>query len=79
MPPVGNGQTCPLDLHTDCFYGNRREVIEARVEVLREASEETLHALMAEAWGSQEGRLCTLVNWERFSSLQQAQVPQPRR
>ncbi|XP_064170018.1 fanconi-associated nuclease 1 [Anguilla rostrata] len=66
-------QACPLDLHTDRFYGNRREAIEARVEVLREASEETLHALLADAWSSQEGRLCTLVSWERFSSLQQAQ------
>ncbi|XP_041705658.1 fanconi-associated nuclease 1 [Coregonus clupeaformis] len=66
-------QPCPLDLFTDCFYGNRREAIETRVQVLCEASNETLHNLMAEAWTNQEGRVCSLVNWERFSSLQRAQ------
>uniref|UniRef100_A0A672MEE7 Fanconi-associated nuclease n=1 Tax=Sinocyclocheilus grahami TaxID=75366 RepID=A0A672MEE7_SINGR len=66
-------QTCPLDLHTDCFYGNRREAIEARAEMLREASPETLQELLADVWNAQEGRVCALINWERFSSLQQAQ------
>ncbi|XP_051726904.1 fanconi-associated nuclease 1 [Ctenopharyngodon idella] len=66
-------QTCPLDLHTDCFYGNRREAIEARAEMLREASAETLQELLADVWNAQEGRVCALINWERFSSLQQAQ------
>uniref|UniRef100_A0A8C8BU50 Fanconi-associated nuclease n=1 Tax=Oncorhynchus tshawytscha TaxID=74940 RepID=A0A8C8BU50_ONCTS len=66
-------QPCPLDLFTDCFYGNRREAIETRVQVLCEASIETLHNLMAEAWTDQEGKMCSLVNWERFSSLQRAQ------
>uniref|UniRef100_A0A673ZES1 Fanconi-associated nuclease n=1 Tax=Salmo trutta TaxID=8032 RepID=A0A673ZES1_SALTR len=66
-------QPCPLDLFTDCFYGNRREAIETRVQVLCEASIETLHNLMAEAWTNQEGRVCSLVNWERFASLQRAQ------
>uniref|UniRef100_A0A8C7NKQ6 Fanconi-associated nuclease n=1 Tax=Oncorhynchus mykiss TaxID=8022 RepID=A0A8C7NKQ6_ONCMY len=66
-------QPCPLDLFTDCFYGNRREAIETRVQVLCEASIETLHNLMAEAWTNQEGKVCSLVNWERFSSLQRAQ------
>uniref|UniRef100_A0A8C1NIK8 Fanconi-associated nuclease n=1 Tax=Cyprinus carpio TaxID=7962 RepID=A0A8C1NIK8_CYPCA len=66
-------QTCPLDLHTDCFYGNRRETIEARAEMLREASAETLQELLADVWNAQEGRVCVLINWERFFSLQQAQ------
>uniref|UniRef100_A0A671M733 Fanconi-associated nuclease n=1 Tax=Sinocyclocheilus anshuiensis TaxID=1608454 RepID=A0A671M733_9TELE len=66
-------QTCPLDLHTDCFYGNRRETIEARAEMLREASAEMLQELLADVWNAQEGRVCVLINWERFSSLQQAQ------
>ncbi|XP_077104951.1 fanconi-associated nuclease 1 [Siphateles boraxobius] len=66
-------QTCPLDLHTDCFYGNRREAIESRAQMLREASAETLQELLADVWTAQEGRVCALINWERFSSLQQAQ------
>lgn len=43
------------------------------MQVLCEASIETLHNLMAEAWTNQEGRVCSLVNWERFASLQRAQ------
>uniref|UniRef100_A0A8C9RZA6 Fanconi-associated nuclease n=1 Tax=Scleropages formosus TaxID=113540 RepID=A0A8C9RZA6_SCLFO len=66
-------QTCPLDLHTDCFYENRKEALELRVQLLQEASAETLCSLLAEAWRSQEGRVCALVSWERFSSLEQAQ------
>ncbi|XP_056334497.1 fanconi-associated nuclease 1 [Danio aesculapii] len=66
-------QTCPLDLHTDCFYGSRREAIEARAEMLREASVETLQDLIADVWSAQEGRVCALINWERFSTPQQAQ------
>ncbi|KAG9273259.1 fanconi-associated nuclease 1 [Astyanax mexicanus] len=66
-------QTCPLDLHTDTFFKNRLEAIEARAELLREASTETLHEMVAEVWNTQEGKVCTLVNWERFSSLLQAQ------
>lgn len=66
-------QSCPLDLHTDCFYGNRREAIESRAEMLHEASAETLQELIADVWNEQEGRMCALINWERFSSLQQAQ------
>ncbi|KAI4889045.1 hypothetical protein NFI96_023804 [Prochilodus magdalenae] len=66
-------QLCPLDMHTDSFYGNRQGAIEARAELLREASTETLLDLLAEVWNSQEDRVCALVSWERFSSLQQAQ------
>lgn len=63
-----------MDLHTDCFYGNRREAIESRAEMLREASEETLQELIADVWNGQEGKVCAVINWELFSSLQQAQV-----
>ncbi|XP_076847643.1 fanconi-associated nuclease 1 [Brachyhypopomus gauderio] len=66
-------QTCPLDLHTDSFYRNRQEAIETWVELLQQASAETLQSLLADTWHSQQGRVCALVNWERFSSLQEAQ------
>lgn len=72
-------QACPLDLYTDCFYENRKEAIEARAELLSSASTETLQELLAEVWTSQEGSVCTLVNWERFSGLQQAQVTVARK
>ncbi|KAM4618224.1 fanconi-associated nuclease 1-like [Polymixia lowei] len=66
-------QSSPLDLFTDCFYGNRKEAIETRVQVLCEASVETLHNMLEDIWTSQEGKVCSLLNWELFSSLQQAQ------
>ncbi|KAL7403138.1 hypothetical protein ABVT39_025183 [Epinephelus coioides] len=66
-------QTCPLDFYTDCFYENRKEAIDARVQLLSESSVETLHDMLEDVWTSQEGKVCSLVNWERFSSLQQAQ------
>ncbi|XP_023278232.1 fanconi-associated nuclease 1 [Seriola lalandi dorsalis] len=66
-------QTCPLDFYTDCFYENRKEAIDSRVQLLIEASVETLHSMLEDVWTSQEGKVCSLVSWERFSSLQQAQ------
>nr|XP_020514088.1 fanconi-associated nuclease 1 [Labrus bergylta] len=66
-------QSCPLDLYTDCFYENRKEAIDSRVQLISEAAPETLHDMLEDAWTSQEGKVCSLVNWERFSSLQQAQ------
>ncbi|XP_034032102.1 fanconi-associated nuclease 1 [Thalassophryne amazonica] len=66
-------QTCPLDLCTDCFYENRKEAIDSRVALISDASVETLHDMLENVWTSQEGKVCSLVNWERFSSLQQAQ------
>ncbi|KAM4734845.1 fanconi-associated nuclease 1 isoform 2-T2 [Anableps anableps] len=67
-------QTCPLDLYTDCFYENRQEAIASRVQLLCEASVETLCDMLEDVWTSQEGKVCSLVSWERFSSLQQAQT-----
>lgn len=67
-------QTCPLDLYTDRFYENRKEAIDTRVKLLSESSVETLHDMLEDVWTSQEGKVCSLVSWERFSSLQQAKV-----
>ncbi|XP_067871764.1 fanconi-associated nuclease 1 [Heterodontus francisci] len=66
-------QACPLDLYTDCFYQHRKEPIESRLEFLQDAPTETLHTLIADIWNSHRGTATALVNWEIFSSLQQAQ------
>ncbi|NXO33082.1 FAN1 nuclease, partial [Locustella ochotensis] len=66
-------QTSPLDLYTDSFYENRRAVIEARLQQLHTASSETLAKLVADVWTTQEGKAAALVNWGRFTSLQQVQ------
>ncbi|XP_072725248.1 fanconi-associated nuclease 1 isoform X3 [Ciconia boyciana] len=66
-------QTFPLDLYTDSFYENRRDVIEARLQQLHTASSETLAKLIADIWTTQEGKAAALVSWGRFISLQQVQ------
>ncbi|NXP50138.1 FAN1 nuclease, partial [Heliornis fulica] len=67
-------QTFPLDLYTDSFYENRRDVIEARLQQLHTASSETLAKWIADIWTTQEGKAAALVSWGRFSSLQQSLV-----
>lgn len=67
-------QTVPLDLYTDSFYENRRDVIEARLQQLHASSSETLAKLIADIWTTQEGKAAALVSWGRFDSLQQVQV-----
>ncbi|NXN93402.1 FAN1 nuclease, partial [Rhinopomastus cyanomelas] len=66
-------QTSPLDLYTDSFYENRKDVIEARLQLLHMASSETLAKLVSDIWTTQEGKAAALVSWERFASLQQVQ------
>ncbi|XP_048812367.1 fanconi-associated nuclease 1 [Lagopus muta] len=66
-------QMFPLDLYTDCFYENRRDAIEARLQQLHGASVETLANLIADIWTTQEGKAAALVSWGLFSSLQQVQ------
>ncbi|KAM9064338.1 fanconi-associated nuclease 1 [Sarcophilus harrisii] len=66
-------QAFPLDLYTDNFYENRRDAIESRLQMIREASPETLKVWIANVWNAQQGKVASGVNWDRFSSLQQAQ------
>ncbi|XP_065589804.1 fanconi-associated nuclease 1 [Cyrtonyx montezumae] len=66
-------QTFPLDLYTDSFYENRRDVIEDRLQQLHAASSETLANLIADIWTTQEGKAAALVSWGLFSSLHQVQ------
>ncbi|NXT74031.1 FAN1 nuclease, partial [Zapornia atra] len=66
-------QTFPLDLYTDSFYENRRDVIETRLQQLHTASSETLAKWVADIWTAQEGKAAALVSWGRFTSLQQVQ------
>ncbi|XP_068954526.1 fanconi-associated nuclease 1 isoform X2 [Petaurus breviceps papuanus] len=66
-------QAFPLDLYTDSFYENRRDAIESRLQMIHKASPETLKEWIANVWNAQEGKVASVVNWDRFSSLQQAQ------
>ncbi|KAM6202427.1 fanconi-associated nuclease 1 [Rhynchocyon petersi] len=66
-------QAFPLDLYTDNFFASREQAIEARLQLIHTAPAETLCAWLATAWQAQEGRVASLVSWDRFASLQQAQ------
>lgn len=67
-------QAAPLDLCTDSFFESRAPAMEARLQQIHSAPKESLRAWVAAAWQAQEGRVSSLVSWDRFSSLQQAQV-----
>ncbi|XP_063169987.1 fanconi-associated nuclease 1 isoform X2 [Candoia aspera] len=66
-------QAFPLDLYTSSFYRNRQAAIEGRLQSLHDASTETLQKWVGEVWRVQEGKVAALINWDCFSSLQQAQ------
>ncbi|XP_037365999.1 fanconi-associated nuclease 1 [Talpa occidentalis] len=66
-------QAFPLDLCTDSFFTSRRPAIEARLQQIHSAPAESLRAWVAATWQAQEGKVASLVSWDRFSSLQQAQ------
>lgn len=70
-------QDAPLDLCTNSFFASRAEALEARLEQLRLAPAERLQAWVATTWEAQEGKAASVVSWERFTSLQQAQVSCP--
>ncbi|KAM5291273.1 fanconi-associated nuclease 1 isoform 2-T4 [Glossophaga mutica] len=67
-------QGCPLDLHTDSFFASRGPALEARLRQIHGAPAERLRAWVADVWQAQEGRAASVVSWDRFASLQQAQV-----
>ena len=69
-------QIHPLDYNTDEFYENRREQINLRIELIKkwEANGFSVAETITEHWNKYEGVACTGMNWERFSSLQQALV-----
>ncbi|XP_032115833.1 fanconi-associated nuclease 1 isoform X4 [Sapajus apella] len=66
-------QAFPLDLCTDSFFTSRGPALEARLQLIHNASVESLRAWVAATWQDQEGRVASLVSWDRFTSLEQAQ------
>uniref|UniRef100_A0A2K6PUD2 Fanconi-associated nuclease n=1 Tax=Rhinopithecus roxellana TaxID=61622 RepID=A0A2K6PUD2_RHIRO len=66
-------QAFPLDLCTDSFFTSRRPALEARLQLIHGAPADSLRAWVAATWQEQEGKVASLVSWDRFTSLQQAQ------
>ncbi|GAB1292179.1 Fanconi-associated nuclease 1 [Apodemus speciosus] len=67
-------QASPLDLLTDSFFSSREQALESRLQQIHSAPAESLRAWVTEAWQAQQGRVASLVSWDRFTSLQQAQM-----
>eukprot|EP00850_Spirogloea_muscicola_P019085 SM000183S03979 [mRNA] locus=s183:73957:79101:+ [translate_table: standard] len=57
-------QTAPLDLNTDAFYTARRELIDRRLEEVRQGEGVRL---LTRSWRAHHGVWCAGVNWERHS------------
>ncbi|KAK2107825.1 Fanconi-associated nuclease 1 [Saguinus oedipus] len=66
-------QAFPLDLCTDSFFTSRGLALEARLQLIHDAPVESLWAWVAAMWQDQEGRVASLVSWDRLTSLEQAQ------
>lgn len=61
----------PLDLHTDEFYLNRKQVIDERLEEISASSVESLQDMAQECWEKHNGETCGMINWERFTGIEQ--------
>ncbi|XP_077988442.1 fanconi-associated nuclease 1-like [Glandiceps talaboti] len=62
-------QSAPLDMRTDDFYDNRKDIIERRLDLIMKSNVDDLHTMVEETWNTHEGKQCTLVNWELFNDL----------
>ncbi|XP_033109432.1 fanconi-associated nuclease 1-like isoform X2 [Anneissia japonica] len=65
-------QAAPLDLRTLDFYLNRQELIEARLEQIKQTDSETLGNMLQDKWDTVYGEFCAGVNWQTFRDLDNA-------
>ncbi len=64
-------QTVPLDLSTDHFYLNRKDIIDKKVNQLKDNDIEYVFCLVESVWDKYKGTQCSLVNWDLFESLEE--------
>jgi Fanconi-associated nuclease 1 len=68
---VDRFQSRPLDLNTDFFYLNRKELVDTRLDMLHNAPIEFVCELVANTWTENVNTECSLVSWRLFDSLEQ--------
>eukprot|EP00731_Ephydatia_muelleri_P025097 Em0017g180a len=61
-------QGAPLDLFTSEFSARRKELIESRLDWMREAEAEELQSEVVRIWNAHSGKACVGVNWELFAT-----------
>ena len=64
-------QAAPLDIYSENFYANRKEIIDKRLGEVENASVETLADWVKAIWLEHQGKTCVGVKWELFSGVQQ--------
>ena len=69
-------QSHPLDCNTDEFYENRKEAIEKRLNEISQWECDGFSApeMIRDTWEANKDVNCVGMNWDRFSSAQQAVV-----
>jgi Fanconi-associated nuclease 1 len=68
---VDRFQSTPLDLQTDYFYLNRKNLIESRLDLLGNSPIGFICELMSNTWILNKDTECSLVSWSLFDSLEQ--------
>jgi Fanconi-associated nuclease 1 len=68
---VDRFQSRPLDLASDFFYLNRKDLIDSRLEMLRNAPIEFICELITNSWTENKDTECSLVSWGLFDSVEQ--------
>ena len=66
---VDRFQSAPLDLQTDFFYLNRKDLIENRLQLILNSPSEIICDLISEIWTKFKNVECQLVNWSLFEEL----------
>lgn len=60
-------QACPLDLTTDNFYPERKEVIDGRLKELCDGNMEFIKDLLVRHYNDHHGTVCVGISWESYS------------
>ena len=68
---VDRFQTRPLDLMSDFFYTNRKELIDSRLDLLDNSPIDIICELIASTWNTNQNTECSMVSWGLFSSVEQ--------
>ena len=64
-------QYCPLDFHTDAFFSKRKNLIEARLELLSAMTEQEFKEFADNAWNDHYNIGCSGLRWDLFKDLEQ--------
>ena len=64
-------QSCPLDLQTEYFYSNRKQLIDERLDLFNNSPIDFICEIITECWTNYFGIECSLVSWSLFESLEE--------